>query len=198
MFLPVELRPHLNRLRVNGPDGRPRPVVIEERLVYDSDRFPVPAAASNWLPWYLTIGLLVGATLLASGRRVGQSRGARWAFLGLGLAWSTLAGLGGAILIFLWGFTDHRFSVANENVLQLTLFSLALAAVLPGAVRLASRRPRIAAWLGGAAAASSVAGLALKLAPGFSQANLDMIALAAPAHLGLLGGLLGIRGRAGR
>jgi hypothetical protein len=60
---------------------------------------------------------------------------------------------------------------------------------LPGALRGGKRSPRLAVRLAAVVAASSLLGLVLKLTPWFDQANLDVIALALPIHLGLLAGL---------
>lgn len=191
MFLPIELRPHLNRLRVPGPDGALRPLVAEERLLFDSDRFPVPDRPSTWTAWFLAIGLLLGAALGWTGWRGGRSRSMRRLFLAVAAGWASLTGAAGALLIYLWMFTDHRFSVANENVLQFTLVSLVLAPLL-----VARGGPsRLAVGLAGAAAGLSALGLGLKLVPAFGQANAEVIAMALPAHLGVWAGLLALTRR---
>lgn len=195
MFLPIELRPYLNGLQVPGDDGRPRPLVREERLLFASDRFPVPPAPSASLGWALGTGLVLGGGLALAGWLGRRSRGARRAFHVAGGLWGLLAGIAGALLAFLWGLTDHRFSVANENVLQFTVVSLALAALLPAATR-EPRAARVAMALAAAAAAMSALGLALKALPGFDQANGDVIALALPIHLGFWRGLAWLSRRA--
>jgi hypothetical protein len=155
--------------------------------VVESDRFPVPERPSSWLRWFLLAGIAGGLGLAAAGWR-----GARRALLVAGTAWAAAAGLAGALLAYLWALTDHRFSVANENVLQFSLVSLALAMVLPSALRGRGGIRRLAMGLAVGAAGLSVAGLLLKALPGFTQANAEIIALALPVHLGLLAGIAAI------
>jgi hypothetical protein len=191
MFLPIELRPHLNGLRVPDANGAMRPVVLEQRILVDSDRFPVPDRPHQWIPRFLALGGAIGLLLSGLGWRSGRSAVARRGFAIGATAWAWLAGIGGALLLFLWTLTDHRFSVANENLLHLNILSLGLAMVLPGALRGGNRSPRLAIRLAAIVAATSLVGLGLKVTPWFDQANLDVIALALPMHLGLLAGLRG-------
>ncbi|MGE0553408.1 MAG: DUF4105 domain-containing protein [Gemmatimonadales bacterium] len=194
MFLPIELRPYLDSIQVAGPNGALVPLVASEAIVVASDRFGVAARPSPWLPRYLGVGLAIGLTLYLSGRARRRSGVARRVFLWLGVSWSAVAGIAGALLLFLWALTDHQFSVRNENLLQANVLSLWLAGALPAAARAApGERPvggRLAAILVGLAAA----GLALKALPIADQRNLDMIALILPIHLGLWQGLTRARG----
>ena len=189
MFLPIELRPHLNRVLVRDPDGRVHPLVSEERLVYDSDRFPVPAQPSSWTPRFLAVGVLLGGWLGLAGRRGARSRAFDWLFRGVALGWAILSGLAGVLLVFLWTMTDHRFSTTNENVFQLNVLSLGLALALVLSRRRPSRVRTSVLRLGALVALVSLLGLLVKLVPGFDQANLDVIALALPIHLGVLVGV---------
>jgi hypothetical protein len=63
----------------------------------------------------------------------------------------------------------------------------------PMAARGVEWAQRSAAALAALAAATSVVGLLLKLVPGFTQDNLQVVALALPANLGLAVGLTGLR-----
>jgi len=183
MFLPITLRPRLDSFQVRDPDGRVHPIVKEARRLVTSDRFPVPDRPANWLPGFLAVGLALGL-LLGGLARTRSGRG----FVAGATLFALLIGIGGAVLAGLWAFTDHRFSDRNENVLQLSLLSLALAFVLPRAAR-----RRTAERLAGAAALTAAVGLTLKALPGFGQANYEVIALLLPAHAGLWLGLRWLR-----
>jgi len=67
-----------------------------------------------------------------------------------------------------------------------------LALVLPFAIR-SSRVGRVAEALALVVAGLSILGLVLKVLPGFDQANVQVIALALPAHVGVAAGLRGSR-----
>jgi hypothetical protein len=87
------------------------------------------------------------------------------------------------VLAFLWGLTDHRFSAANENLLQFSVLSLGVAMTLArSGWRAGSQR------MAGIVAGVSLVGLGLKAVPGFDQANLDLISFALPIHLGVWAG----------
>src|SRR5690606_15196502 len=119
------------------------------------------------------------------GWRSQSSRPARIGFGVLGSAWSFLAGLGGVVLAGLWILTNHTAAHANENQLQFSPFSLVMLVALPLALRkLAQAHPRTAR-LALVLVVLSAIGLLLKLLPGPSQMNWEIIALALPLHLGL-------------
>jgi len=103
--------------------------------------------------------------------------------------WELLAGVGGTVLAGLWSFTDHVMAYRNENLLQINPLALVLAVVLPFALRGASRAGRVAQLLAVVVAGCSLLGLVLKVLPGFDQVNVQVIALALPAHLGVAAGL---------
>ncbi len=188
MFLPISLRPFLDQVAIADPDGRRHPLVKEARLLVASERFRVAATSDRPTARNLAMGAVVGLIVAGLGRLAPRSGGWRLAFGSVAVGWSFLAGLGGLILASSWGFTSHQFSAANENLLQLNLVSLALAAVLPAALW-RGRRRRAALGLAAIAAGVSLLGLLLKALPWFYQDNLDSIALVLPIHLGLLVGL---------
>jgi hypothetical protein len=82
-------------------------------------------------------------------------------------------------------FTNHTVAHANENLLQFNPLLLALIPLAPALAFGARWAVRPAMVLTAAVVAMSVLGLLLKALPAFGQANLSMIALALPAHLGL-------------
>lgn len=187
MFLPLALRERARSVTVPDADGVPRPLVASEETLYLSTGDPPPDAPPTWWPRYLAAGLLVGALLAFTGRRRAAGGAPRSVFVLLAMLWALVAGLAGVALAYLWLFTAHVTSYANENLLHLFPLSLALVALIPLAVRrtgsLAAAR-RIALSV----AILSLFGLALKLVPG-SQVNGEIIALALPIHLGLVAGL---------
>jgi uncharacterized membrane protein len=89
----------------------------------------------------------------------------------------------------LWALTDHAAAYNNENVLQADLLSLFLIWFVTGLTFGRRTYARPALILAAVVAAISLVGLVLKLLPQFYQINGEVIALALPAHLGVLGGL---------
>jgi len=193
MFLPIELRPYLDRLTVRDPDGRVHPIVREERVLAASTKYAVEARPTPLTRRFLMIGLLLGLAMMAAGRWSRDSRIGGLVFKVAAVGWSWLAGVGGLILVSLWAFTAHRFSYWNENLMQLNLLSLGLAVMLPRALRHPPAVQGVAGRLAWIVAAVSMLGLLLKVLPAFYQANVDMIGLIAPIHLGLLAGLYAAR-----
>ena len=96
-----------------------------------------------------------------------------------------MAGIFGLVLAGLWAFTDHAAAYQNENLLQMNPLQLAL---FPLLVRSTSSSTRRRVWVAGFLAALSLAGLLLKLVPGFYQVNGEIIGLALPIHLGVAAG----------
>ena len=196
MFLPMALHRYLRDVTVTGPGGKSHPLVKSERTLYTSTAAQPPAEPPTWWPWFLLAGLVVGGALYAMSRSFESSVPARTGFLVLGCAWTLFAGLGGLVLAALWGLTDHRATYYNENLLQLSPVALLLAFTLRR-VAWRSRKPHpIAERLAMFVAVSSLAGLALKLLPGPSQVNWEIIAFALPVNLGLAAAVVGERRRA--
>ncbi len=193
MFLPLRLRFWIRRVTVSDEAGRPVPLVRAERTLFLSDRPAPRESAPRWVPGYLAAGLALGGALAALGRA--RSRRAGAAFAWLGAAWTLAMGSVGAILGFLWAFTDHAVAYRNENLFQANLLALPLALLLALGARRPERTARPALALALLAAAVSLAGVAVKLLPGFAQSNAEVLALAVPAHLGLAAGLA-LRARA--
>jgi hypothetical protein len=189
MFLPVAMREHLRTVRIAGPAGAVVPLVKSERTVFESTAAPPPDEPPDWLAGYFAIGAAIGASIVALAGRARESRRARATLLVLAGIWSLVAGLAGLILAGLWGLTDHLMAACNENLLQLNPLSLALLPLLPAAVR-GDRRRRGALRVAAAVASLSFLGFAIQLLPWFNQVNGPAVALALPAHLGIV---LGIR-----
>lgn len=190
MFLPLKLREYVRQVRVRDSAGALVPLVKSERTVYESRRYPVPDVPPSWGPGYLAAGLVLGGLFVwggAAGRRVPA---ARRTLLVLGTLWMALGGLAAAILAGLWGLTDHLIAARNENVLQISLFSLVLAVVLPLGLRDGPGVGKAAKLLAVVVGGLSLLGLLLKALPMFDQVNGQVLALFVPANVGLMLGVL--------
>jgi hypothetical protein len=188
MFLPLKMREHVRRVTVPRADGTSAPLVRSERTLFESTDPQPPEAPPSWLPWYLALGIVIGAAAYGSSARARAGASARFAFLAVAGGWSLLAGLAGLVLAGLWGFTDHVMAYRNENLLQLSPLGLLLVPGVVSAVR-GSAWGRAAATVGLVVAGLSLLGLIVKLLPGFDQRNGPVIAMALPAHLGIAAGL---------
>ena len=175
MFLPMRLREAMNQIKVPGSDGTLHPVVKSERLVSEGGTWPAPDRPSNWLPYYILVGLGLGGLMFL----VGRTR----TFLPVATLWMLLVGLLGAFMLLEWVTSYHRAAYSNENLLQFNLAALALAIVLPAGLRGKAWAIGPARFLAGAVAGLSVLGLVLKPLPWFFQHNLEVIALILPVHL---------------
>ncbi|MFL5403756.1 MAG: DUF4105 domain-containing protein [Gemmatimonadales bacterium] len=189
MFLPLAMRDQLRKLTVVGDNGTEVPLVRSERTLFQSTDSPPPAAPPFWLPAYLVGGLAVGGAIFGLAGAARANRGARIGFLIVTSVWVMLAGLAGLVLGGLWAFTDHAAAYNNENVLQANLLVLPLLWLIPGSLAAASGRRRAALMLATVVAAMALAGLLLKLLPQFYQVNGQVIALALPAHTGVMAAL---------
>jgi hypothetical protein len=110
-FLPEALADWLEL--VNLSDG---PLIVEHRVIHDPGRFVPPSVARS--PWLLLliIGLGIGGAIVLA-TRAGEST-ARWTVrLGAGLA-----GLAGAVLVWMVVATDHQDAAGNLSLLLLHPF----------------------------------------------------------------------------
>ena len=190
MFLPFKLYEYLGTTTIRDSTGAHIPLVLHEQTLFDSGKYPVPDKPPTWWPGYLATGLVLGG-LLWWGGAAGRARpAARRTLLLLGTSWALLTGVAGVILAGLWAFTDHVAAADNENVLQCTLLALALAVVVPSALRDRSGPLRVARWLARLVGALSLLGLLLKLLPMFDQVNGQVLALTVPANAGLALGVM--------
>jgi hypothetical protein len=180
-FIPMSLRDRVRAVRVDD-GGAAHPLVLRERVLYESPRPPEAAAPPDRLPLYLAVGLGLAALVVALGLAARAGRAGRAAWATVVAAWSLVAGIGGIVLLLVYG-TRHVYWWANENVLQLAPLSLLLVVLAPLALRSAGRAAAAARGVALAVAALALAGLLLKALPWFDQRNGEIVALVLPVHL---------------
>ncbi|MEO7821994.1 MAG: hypothetical protein ABIS15_00195, partial [Gemmatimonadaceae bacterium] len=99
--------------------------------------------------------------------------------------WSLVAGLAGIALLSAWIFTHHYYMSRNENLLQLSPLSIALAVLIPLSIY-GLRGIEKARRLSAIVAALSLFGFIAQGVPFFDQSNGEIIALALPVNLGVV------------
>ncbi len=186
MFLPVRMANHLRTVRVTDTLNRKVPLVRSEMALFTAGRGPEPAGPPSYLPWYVAIGLALGGALIALVRSAESgSRVALFAATTMATLWSLLAGLAGAALLFAWIFTHHYYMSRNENLLQLSPLSIALAVLIPISIY-GLRGTEKARRLSAIVAALSLFGFIAQGVPFFDQSDGEIIALALPVNLGVV------------
>jgi hypothetical protein len=184
-FIPMRMRDALRSVTIPAADGTPVPLVIDQRTIPPTSGpvVTVPKEPPSLVLRYLLLGVLL-AVLAFVLRVLGRTnRGALWGLVLLGMLWSLLCGVIGALLLYMWGFTRHVFWGWNESLLLLSPLSLVLIVLLPAAL-LRARAVRQARVVSAAIALLGVLALVLSMLPG-GQSNLAIVALALPLHLAL-------------
>jgi len=173
-FVPMRLADALRE--ATGSNGQP--LVLSEEQILPHRIAPEPAEAPRpWWPWALAGMAIAIATLLAAPRAPRVVAAAALPFWGL----CTLLG---ALMLFIWFFTAHRFGWSNHNLL---LFNPLCLLLLPGGWRVARGRAA-GTWFGRwlfVMVACTVAALFLLWLPVVPQRNAPWIALLLPVHAGL-------------
>ncbi|KGM56876.1 membrane protein [Lysobacter arseniciresistens ZS79] len=173
-FVPMRLADALRDTRL--PDGRP--LVLEEQQILPHRLAPEPMGApTRWLLWALA-GVTVAIALAALGRRSPR------AVAGFAAVFWLACGVAGALMLFIWLGTEHRFGWANRNLLLANPLCWLL---LPGAVTLLRGRVprawfRVTLWAVAALPVAALFGYWLSVLP---QRHLHWIALLWPLHLAL-------------
>ncbi|MBA3890686.1 MAG: DUF4105 domain-containing protein [Gemmatimonadaceae bacterium] len=184
MFVPMRVQQYVRDIEVPGDDGVMGPLVTEERVVFTAKRAPERTRAASMAGELTVAGLLIAGLIVLFGnlalRRGSQAAGNTAA--AIGAAWGGLTGIVGIVLVLAWVATQHAFWYRNENLFHFNPLAIALAVLLP----LALRRPRW--WTATRAVAFGVAGLSLagavlKLFPWMMQSNWGLIMLALPVNL---------------
>jgi hypothetical protein len=172
-FVPMRLAHSLRGLRL--ADGRPLVVAEEVLLPHHLPPEPEPRRVA-WWPW-----LLAGVALaMLAWRLRARPRAVAWAALGF---W-TLCALLGALMLYIWLGTGHRFGWSNHNLLLLNPLCLLL---LPGAWRIARGRaggPVFGVVLAVVVAAALLAPFLLWM-PLQTQRNAHWVALLLPLQVAL-------------
>lgn len=121
-FVPMALRDAMRGL----PRADGTPLVLRETWLLRSAAGDGPAAPPALWRWQLGGGLLLGVTLLLLGHARPRSAVAARAFATLASLLLLLAGLGGLLLLALWGLTEHWAGWANRNLLLFNPLALLL------------------------------------------------------------------------
>ena len=184
MFIPMTVRDEIRDFRVTRADGSSRALVLSEEVAVLSTRAPEDTAPPSWLPIYLLLGVLVGALFASLGTTgVRSSAVLRRTILAVATTWSVLFGVLGTIL-FLLLFTDHLFSIWNENLFLAHPLMLVLGTLLPISRRSDKWRTR-ARVTAAVIAGIAMLGLVAQVLPASTHVNGMFFALMLPAHLGL-------------
>jgi hypothetical protein len=182
MFLPMRLRDEVRALRIRDASGNLVPLVTGEQTLFTASRSPERSGPPNWLPGFLAAGLAIAGAIALLARAARRSGAARAGLAVLTVPWLLFAGIGGLVLLGLWGVTDHAIAYRNVNLLQLSPLALPLAVLVPALAFGKRWARRGAVRLALVVAALSVLGLLLKVLPWFQQANGEMLALALPIN----------------
>ena len=173
-YVPMRLADSLGEAK----NGAGRPLVQAEQVLVEHRLAPEPVEQPRrWGPWLLA-GLGIGMAVLYLGPRK-----PRW-IAAFALPFWLLCGGVGAVLVFLWGFTEHQAAWANRNLL---LFNPLCLLLLPGAITLLRRRLTVAwfRWLLFVVALLAVAAWIIHWLPFGLQYNQGWIALLLPVHAAL-------------
>jgi hypothetical protein len=186
MFLPVRMANDLRSVQITDTAGAKIPLVRSEMALFTAGRSPEASSAPDRIPWYLAIGILLAAVLIALVRSAeGGSRIAMLAATVISSLWSLVAGVSGILLLFAWGFTRHYYMGRNENLLHFDPLAVGLVVLVPLAIyglRGVSTARKLSGWI----AAISLAGFVAQGIPLFDQPNGEIIALALPLNLAVV------------
>lgn len=179
-FVPMRLAAALDEVRIDGhPLVRGTVQVLAHRIA------PEPADSSANLLIWLAAGVALGLALALGGRSAPRVVAA------FGLLFWSLAGVTGALMLFIWLGTVHRFGWGSHNLLLLNPVAWL---ALPGGWRMLRGRSAGRLYNRALAVLLAIATLALIVAwlPFPPQDNARWIALLLPMHVGLF---LGLRNR---
>ena len=173
-YVPMRLADSLREAK----NAAGRPLVQSEMQLLPHRIAPEPAETPRrWWPWLLA-GVVIAALVAGTGRRSPRVIAA------VALPLWLLCFVAGALLVYLWGFTDHWAAWANRNLL---LFNPLCVLLVPGAIAVLRRRnpPVWFGWLTVAIAAGALVAWFLHWLPLRLQYNQAWIALMTPIHLAL-------------
>ena len=165
-YVPMRLADSLREAK----NSEGRPLVQSEQELVPHRIAPEPAEAPRrWMPWLGTGLLLAIAVLLAARRHLRM-------VAGFALLLWLLCGIAGLVMLYLWGFSEHRAGWANRCLL-----------LLPGAISVLRRRTPAAwfSWLTLVVAGCALLAWFLHWLPLALQYNQSWVALLLPVHLAL-------------
>lgn len=185
-YLPEKLKDYLAEVKITDEQGHVRPLVKHTEFLHQSDRPAEAAAPPNWTLGYLLFGIGVGGVLVQLAYFAAKHWSIRLALAGISAIWLFVMAFAGSFACFAWLCTSHAAAYRNENILQFSPLAVPLLVLVPGAAFGKRSWSKYALWIAAAMLALAVLGLSLKILPGFYQDNWQMVALALPAHAGLL------------
>lgn len=173
-YVPMRLADSLREAK----NAAGRPLVQSEQVLLPHRIAPEPPERPRrWWPW-----LLAGLTIAAAIVLIAPRKPRLIAALALPL-W-LVCGVVGAVLVFLWGFTEHQAAWANRNLL---LFNPLCLLLLVGAIPLLRKRAPSAwfRWLLAIVAGLAAVAWILHWLPLALQYNQSWVALLLPVHTAL-------------
>lgn len=185
MFVPMRLQQLIRSIRVRHGDGTVSRLVRSERQLVVDTRYQDADTPPDYFPPALETGLLVSGILLVLCLVPAASRAAMWGIGTIGTLWHLLAGVGGILLLCAGLFTRHAIYMGqNVNVLLATPASLALALLIPFALRRTASPTLVKAVraLSVLAAVAAVCAVLLRVVPSLAQDNRPLLALAVPVQ----------------
>lgn len=110
-FIPSVLANAVGELTIPSADGE-QALVLEDLMLFESDRPAAPAEPDRWWPRYLLVSVLVLFAAWLACKLL------PWVTpIFLVRSWLVLAGLAGILIAYLWLFTDHTVARPNLNLL---------------------------------------------------------------------------------
>lgn len=188
MFIPMRLQQQIRGIRVRHADGTVRRFVRSERQLVVDTRYQDADAMPDYFAPALEAGFVITGVLLALCMIPAAPPAARWAIGTIGTVWNLLAGVGGLLLVCAGLFTRHAIYMGdNVNVLLATPASLALALLIPFAVRSTASSTLVKAVraLSVLAAVTAVCTVLLRVVPFLAQDNRPLLALMVPVQAAL-------------
>ncbi|MEO7326139.1 MAG: DUF4105 domain-containing protein [Dokdonella sp.] len=182
-FVPATLSSVVEQVKLRAADGHEFPLVASTTALATGHVEEPPALPPDLRLPFLILGLALGLALTWLGH-------SRRAAVRIPLAifagtFELFCGVGGAVLLFLWLYTEHRAAWRNENLLLLSPLCLLLVPAWFSSMRANWRVRRMTVWVAWLVVLGAAFALFSKILPSFAQANLHWIVLFLPIHVAL-------------